>query len=146
MNTASGGAVTINAILYGATGMVGEGVLHEALLDPAVVSILVVGRRPCGVTHPKLRELIHDDFFDYTSVEDRLRGYNACLFCLGVSSIGRSEAEYTRTTYALTLAVAKTLARLNPEMTFCYVSGAGTNGDRAEALALTLAFTTSLRC
>jgi len=116
-------------MLFGATGMVGEGVLHEALRDPAVASVLVVGRRPCGVTHPKLRELIHDDFFDYASVGDRLRGYNACLFCLGVSSIGRSEAEYTRTTYDLTLAVARTLARLNPEMTFCYVSGAGTNRE-----------------
>jgi uncharacterized protein YbjT (DUF2867 family) len=117
----------INAILFGATGMVGEGVLHEALRDPSVSSVLVVGRRSCRVTHPKLRELIHADFFDYAGVEEQLRPYNACFFCLGVSSIGKSEPEYTRTTYDLTMHAAQTLARLNPGMTFCYISGAGTD-------------------
>lgn len=117
----------IKAIVFGATGMVGEGVLHVALHHPDVASVLVVGRRPCGVTHPKLSELLHADFFDFSSVENRLKGYNACYFCLGVSSIGMSEEEYTRTTYDLTVHAATTLSRLNPGMTFCYVSGEGTD-------------------
>jgi len=120
--------VRIRAILFGATGMVGEGVLHEALKDDDVESILVVGRRPCGVIHPRLTELIHKDFFDYSTVEDRLRGYNACFFCLGVSSVGMAEGEYTRLTHDLTMQAAHTLAKLNPTMSFCYVSGAGTDG------------------
>lgn len=117
----------MNLILFGATGMVGSGALLEALADPRVERILSVSRRPTGVQHPALDELIHTDFFDYTAVEDRLTGYDACLFCLGVSAAGRNEAEYRRLTYDLTLAAATTLARLNPEMTFCYVSGEGTD-------------------
>ena len=119
--------MTLHAILFGATGMVGEGVLYEALHDPAVTSVLVIGRRPCNVKHPKLREVIHKDFFDYTAIEDRLRGFNACFFCLGVTSIGKTEEEYRRLTYDLTMAAGRALARLNPEMSFCYVSGAGTD-------------------
>lgn len=107
--------------------MVGEGVLNEALNDPAVESILVIGRRSCNVKHPKLRELLHDDFYDYTALEGLLAGYHACFFCLGVTSIGKSEEEYRRLTYDLTMAAARTLARLNPGMVFCYVSGMGTD-------------------
>lgn len=117
----------IKAIIFGATGMVGEGVLHESLKHPDVESVLVIGRRPCGVSHPKLKELIHNDFFNYSSIENQLEEYNGCFFCLGVSSIGMNEKDYTRVTYDLTMAAAKTLSRLNPDMTFCYVSGAGTN-------------------
>jgi uncharacterized protein YbjT (DUF2867 family) len=117
----------MKAILFGATGMVGEGVLHEALRSPLVTSVLVLGRKSCGLSHPKLCELLLNDFFDYSGIETQLRGYNACFFCLGVSSIGKNEAEYTRVTYDLTMSAARTLARLNPAMTFCYVSGAGTN-------------------
>lgn len=115
------------AILFGGTGMVGEGVLHEALKDNAVQSILVVGRRSCTVEHQKLQELLHDDFFDYTAIEDRLSGYNACFFCLGVTSVGKGEEEYRRLTYDLTMSAARTLSRLNPGMVFCYVSGLGTD-------------------
>lgn len=119
--------MNIKAILFGGTGMVGEGVLHEALIDNAVKSILVIGRRSCNVRHPKLQELLHNDFYDYTGIEDRLHGYNACFFCLGVTSVGKSEEEYRRLTYDLTMSAARTLSRLNPDMVFCYVSGAGTD-------------------
>ncbi len=121
--------MNIKAIVYGATGMVGEGVLHVCLNDPGVESVLVVGRRTCGVSHPKLLEVLHTDFFNYTPIESRLAGYNACYFCLGVSSIGMSEREYRRTTYDLTMAAAKILVKLNPDMTFCYVSGMGTDSS-----------------
>lgn len=117
----------LHAIITGATGMVGEGVLHECLLHPDVERVLVINRKPCGVTHPKLDEIIHADFFDFSSIESRLRGYNACFFCLGVSSVGLKEPDYYRLTYTLTMHVAQTLARLNPDMTFCYISGAGTD-------------------
>jgi hypothetical protein len=109
--------------------MVGEGVLHECLLHPEVEAVLLINRKPCGVSHPKLKEIIHFDFFDLTSLESQLAGYNACFFCLGVSSIGMKEPEYTRNSYMLTMNVAGTLCRLNPGMTFCYVSGAGTDGS-----------------
>lgn len=121
--------MTINAILTGATGMVGEGVLHECLRHPAVTSLLVIGRRPCGVRHEKLKEIIHDDFFDFSGIESQLHGYNACYFCLGASSVGKNEADYTRITYDLTMALARPLARINPGLTFCYVSGAGTDSS-----------------
>jgi len=117
----------INAVIFGATGMVGEGVLHEALNHPDVESVLVIGRKPCNVKHQKLREIIHSDFFSYATLERELKNYNACYFCLGVTSIGKSESDYTRITYTLTMAAARVLARLNPGMTFCYVSGAGTD-------------------
>jgi uncharacterized protein YbjT (DUF2867 family) len=121
--------MSIKAIIFGATGMVGEGVLHEALNDAAVDSILVVGRRSCNVQHKKLTELLHTDFYDYTKIENNLRGYNACFFCLGVTSVGKNEEEYRRLTYDLTMAAAHTLSRLNPDMVFCYVSGVGTDSS-----------------
>ena len=117
----------IKVILFGATGMVGEGVLDEALNHAEVESILLISRKPCNVKHEKLRELLHRDFVDYTTIEDRLRGYNACFFCLGVTSLGKTEEEYRRLTYDLTMAAARTLSRLNPTLVFCYVSGAGTD-------------------
>lgn len=109
--------------------MVGEGVLHECLLHPDVESVLVLGRRPCGVNHPKLKEVIHADFFDLTSVEQELMGLDACYFCLGVSAVGMSETDYYKTTHTLTLHVAETLSRLNPAMAFIYVSGASTDSS-----------------
>jgi len=117
----------IKVIITGSTGMVGEGVLLECIQHPAVESILVINRRPCGITHPKLKEVIHADFFDLLPIEPELTGYNACFFCAGVSSLGMKEPEYTRVTYDLTINFARTLARLNSGMTFCYVSGAGTD-------------------
>jgi hypothetical protein len=117
----------IKAIIFGATGMVGEGVLLEALKHKNVESVLVIGRRPCMKTHDKLKELIHRDFFNYTALEEQLKGYNACFFCLGVSSVGMNEQDYTRITYDLTMEAAKVLSRLNPGMIFCYVSGTGTD-------------------
>ncbi len=117
----------IRVILFGATGMVGEGVLHEALRDQGVERVLVIGRRPCNVSHPKLTELLHADFYDYGAILDRLRGYNACFFCLGVTSIGQGEEEYRRLTYDLTMAAAKAVSDVNPDLVFCYVSGAGTD-------------------
>jgi hypothetical protein len=119
----------IKAIITGVTGMVGEGVLHECLLHPQVESVLVINRKPCGIVHPKLKEIIHQDFFDFSAIENQLSGYNACFFCLGVSSIGMKEDAYHKLTYTLTLHVAETLSRLNHNMTFCYVSGASTDSS-----------------
>lgn len=107
--------------------MVGEGVLHECLLSDTVEEVLVINRKPCGVVHPKLKEIIHKDFFNFDAIESQLTGYNACFFCLGVSSVGMKQEEYTKMTYTLTLHVAETLSRKNREMVFCYVSGAGTD-------------------
>jgi hypothetical protein len=117
----------IKAIITGASGMVGEGVLHECLLHPDVQEVLVIGRRPAGVIHPKLKEILHSNFHDLSAIEDQLKGYNACYFCLGVSSIGMKEQEYHHLTYDLTMHMATILAEQNPEMTFCYVSGSGTD-------------------
>lgn len=117
----------LRVILTGATGMVGEGVLLECLQSPAVAHVLVLSRRPTGRTHPKMTELLHDDFQNLEPVESQLTGYDACFFCAGISSVGASKEEYERITHDLTLAFAHTLARLNPGMTFVYVSGAGTD-------------------
>lgn len=117
----------IRAVITGATGMVGEGVLHECLQSSEVEAVLVVGRRPCGVSHSKLKEVIVKDFFDLAPIEADLKGYNACFFCLGVSSMGKTEAEYRRLTYDLTLGFARALQKHNPDLTFCYVSGQGTD-------------------
>ena len=117
----------LRVIITGATGMVGEGVLYECLQRPEVEKVLVITRKPCGYTHPKLTEIIHSDFSDISSLSDRLKDYNACFFCLGVTSLGKKEPEYTKLTYTLTLNFATTLATLNPRMTFCYISGAGTD-------------------
>jgi len=117
----------MNVLLFGATGMVGQGALLTCVNDPGVARVLAVGRRPTGRQHPKLRELVLPDVADLQPVEAELAGFDACLFCLGVSSAGLSEERYTQLTYGLTLAVAQTLVRLNPGMTFLYVSGMGTD-------------------
>ncbi len=107
--------------------MVGEGVLHECLQHPQVEAILVVGRKSCGVAHPKLKEILHTDFFDLSGIEAQLAGYDTCFFCLGVSSVGMNEADFTRMTHTLTLHFAETVSRQNPAMTFGYISGSGTD-------------------
>jgi hypothetical protein len=117
----------IKAIITGVTGMVGEGVLMDSLLHPDVEKVLVINRRSCGVTHHKLTEILHTDFFDISPIAGQLKGYNACFFCLGVSSVGMKDDQYYSLTYTLTMHIAETLSRLNPDMTFCYVSGAGTD-------------------
>jgi uncharacterized protein YbjT (DUF2867 family) len=121
--------VNMNILLFGATGMIGQGVLRECLLDPDVRRVQTVGRTATGVPHPKLREVVHTDLLYYASTEDQLSGFDACFFCLGVSSAGMAEADYERVTYRVTLAAAETLSRLNPGMTFIYVSGAGTDSS-----------------
>ncbi len=121
--------MSLKVIITGATGMVGEGVLIECLNRPEVEAILLVNRKPSGYTHPKIREVLHQNFFDLKPIEKDLIGYNACYFCLGVSSVGMKEDEYKRLTYDLTLNFAQTVSRLNPQMTFCYVSGAGTSSE-----------------
>lgn len=118
---------TNNIIITGSTGMVGEGVLIQCLKSPEIDSILVINRKTCGYVHPKLKEIIHGNFFDLSSIEGQLSGYNACFFCLGISSVGVADDVYLKMTYTLTLHVAETLSRLNNDMTFCYVSGSGTN-------------------
>ena len=117
----------LQAIITGVTGMVGEGVLHEALLHPDVEKVLVINRRPCGMTHPKLTEILHTDFLNLSPIENQMKGYNACFFCLGVSSVGMNEEKYFSLTYTLTMNTAEILSKQNPEMTFCYISGAGTD-------------------
>ncbi|WP_316770553.1 NAD-dependent epimerase/dehydratase family protein [Pedobacter frigiditerrae] len=119
----------IRAIITGVTGMVGEGVLYECLNSDKVEAILVINRKPCGYSHPKLKEIIHQDFFDFSTIENQLTDYNACYFCLGVTSVGKDKDEYYKMTYTLTMHVAETLSKLNNDMTFCYVSGAGTNSS-----------------
>ncbi|MDU0368785.1 epimerase [Hymenobacter endophyticus] len=119
----------LRVILTGTTGMVGEGVLLECLRNPEVEQVLSISRRPSGHQHPKLQELLHEDFQNLAPIQGQLRGYNACFFCLGVSSVGMQEPEYRRLTHDLTLHFAQTLLAHNgPDLTFCYVSGAGTDG------------------
>jgi uncharacterized protein YbjT (DUF2867 family) len=115
-------------IITGTTGMVGEGVLLQCLQNPQVGKVLAISRKPNGHSHPKLEELIHSDFSDLSSLANQLTGYDACYFCSGISSVGISKAEYERITYDLTIAFAQTLAKLNPKMTFTYLSGQGTDG------------------
>jgi uncharacterized protein YbjT (DUF2867 family) len=117
----------MKVILFGATGMVGQGCLRECLLDPGIESVLVVGRRPTGQQNAKLREIVHDNFLDFSAIEPRLTGFDACFFCLGVSSVGMSEERYRHLTYDITLAAAITLSKLNPGMVFVYVTGRGTD-------------------
>lgn len=119
----------IRAIITGSTGMVGEGVLRECLLHPDVEKVLVINRKPCGLIDPKLTEIIHANFLDLTPIADQLHGFNACFFCLGVSSVGMKEELYYTLTYTLTMHIAGILAKQNPDMTFCYVSGAGTDSN-----------------
>ena len=108
----------VRAIITGATGMVGEGVLHECLLHPDIEAVLVINRKPCGVTHSKLKEIIHTNFFDLSSIEKSLLNYNACFYCLGVTSLAMKEPEYYHLTYELTLYIAKLLSAQNPDMVF----------------------------
>jgi len=121
----------MNVVLFGASGMVGQGVMIECLDDPDVKRVVSVVRRPTGVTNPKLTEIVHADFHDYTAIEPALRDADACFFCLGVSSVGMKEEDYRRVTYDLTMAAAKTLHRLNPKLVFIYVSGANTDSTEA---------------
>ncbi|HEX7071558.1 MAG TPA: NAD-dependent epimerase/dehydratase family protein [Rhodothermales bacterium] len=117
----------MHVLIFGATGMVGQAVLRECLLDDRVDRVLAVGRRLSGEHHSKLDEVLVSDVADLSPVQERLRGFDACMFCLGVSSVGMTEAEYTRLTFDLTLSAATLLSRLNPTMTFMYVSGTGTD-------------------
>jgi uncharacterized protein YbjT (DUF2867 family) len=118
----------MKVILFGATGMVGQSVLGACLRDDGVTEVLSIGRSPGGRTHPKLRELLRKDLFSVDVPDAELQGYDTCFFCLGVSSVGMNEADYTRLTYDLTLAWARPLARISPAMAFFYVSGVGTGG------------------
>ena len=119
--------MAVNVILFGATGMIGQGVLRECLHDPGVQTIRIVVRSATGIQHIKLKEIIHEDFFQYSSVKDDLRDCDACFFCLGISSAGMKEVDYRKVTYDITLAAARALLPLNPNMTFIYVSGVGTD-------------------
>jgi uncharacterized protein YbjT (DUF2867 family) len=123
----SGAQPGMKVILFGATGMVGQGVLRECLLDTDVDNVLAVGRSATGQRHPKLREIVHGNFLDYSAIESELAGFDACFFCLGVSSVGMDEARYRHLTHDITLAAATTLSRLNPRMVFIYVTGRGTD-------------------
>jgi uncharacterized protein YbjT (DUF2867 family) len=117
----------MNVLFFGATGMVGDGVLHECIADARVASVLAIGRSPLGMTHPKVREHRRADFFSYTDLAGELKGIDACFFCLGVSAAGMTETDYRRQTFDPTLAAASALAGARPDATFCYVSGEGTD-------------------
>jgi len=119
----------MNILLFGATGMVGQGVLRECLLATDVQVVQTVGRSPSDSQNPKLREVVHPDLFHYDAIAEKLSGFDACFFCLGVTASGKAEADYERVTYGITLAAAEILCRLNPRMTFIYVSGAGTDSS-----------------
>jgi len=119
----------MNVVIFGATGMLGQGVLRECLKASGVERILTVGRSTTNVQHQKLRKIVHADMWHYDSIADQLRGYDACFFCLGVTSAGMNEADYTRVTYGIAVAAAETLCRLNPELTFVFVSGAGADSS-----------------
>jgi uncharacterized protein YbjT (DUF2867 family) len=119
----------VKVLLFGATGMVGQGVLRECLLDSGVESVVSIGRGLTGQQHAKLHELVHNNFLDFSAIEGQLSGFDACFFCLGVSSAGMTEEQYTRVTYGFTMAAARVLAGLNPNMTFIYVSGMGTDSS-----------------
>jgi NAD dependent epimerase/dehydratase family len=127
--------MAIKAIITGATGMVGEAVLLECLDNPLVERVLIINRTPAGVSHPKLHEVIHADFFDLAPIENQLAGHDACFFCLGVSSVGMDAAQYKRVTHDLTLGVAHVLAKANPDMTFCYITGKGTDSSEQGRIA-----------
>ncbi|QIA06285.1 NAD-dependent epimerase/dehydratase family protein [Draconibacterium halophilum] len=119
----------MKVIITGATGMVGKGVLLECLDHESVEKVLVIGRNPVDVRHPKLEELIHGDFADFSTVKTQLAGYDACFLCMGISSVGLKENDFKKITYDYTLSLAKELFPLNPEMTITYVSGEGTDSS-----------------
>jgi uncharacterized protein YbjT (DUF2867 family) len=119
----------MKVLIFGATGMVGQGVLRECLQDEDVELAVTVGRTATGAREPKLREIVHSDMLDYAGMEESLKGFDACFFCLGVASSGMKEADYERVTYGFAMAAAETLSRLNPQMTFIYVSGSGTDSS-----------------
>jgi uncharacterized protein YbjT (DUF2867 family) len=119
----------LKVILTGGTGMVGEGVLMECLDHPLVEQVLVIGRRPTGFQHQKLSECLQQDLSDWSTVSNKISGYNTCLFCLGTTSLGKKEEEYKKVTYDLTLQAARSLVSQNPGMVFCYISGAGTDSS-----------------
>jgi uncharacterized protein YbjT (DUF2867 family) len=122
----------VKVLIFGATGMVGQGVLRECLRDPDVTQVVTIGRTATGIQNAKLSEIIHREMTNYAGLESQLAGFDACFFCLGVSSSGMSEADYTRVTYDFTLAAAETLSRVNPGMTFVYVSGTGTDASEKD--------------
>jgi uncharacterized protein YbjT (DUF2867 family) len=126
--------VRMKVLLFGASGMIGQSVLRECLLDPAVTSVLSVGRTAMQRPQAKFHEMVQKDMTQLAPIEPSLIGFDACFFCLGISSVGKTEAEYTRITYGLTLSVARTLARLNPRMTFVYVSAQGTDSSEKSAM------------
>lgn len=119
----------MKVILFGATGMVGAGALLECLADRSVDRVLAIVRKPTGTSHGKLEEVLHGDFFDYATLQPRWREFDACLFCLGVSSLGMDEAAYRRLTFDLTMAAARSMAAANPNLVFCYVSGRSTDSS-----------------
>jgi uncharacterized protein YbjT (DUF2867 family) len=119
----------MKAIIFGATGMVGQGVLRECLLDPEVEAVLTIGRTPTGQKDEKLREVVHANLLDFSAIEGEMSGYDACFFCLGITSAGTTEQEYERITYSIPVTAAQTLVKLNPGMTFVYVSGAGADSS-----------------
>ena len=119
----------MNVLVFGATGMLGQGVLRECFLDPGVEHVTALGRTPTGVQNPKMREIIQKDLWNYFAMDAELTGFDACFFCLGISVSGMKEADYERVTYGITLAAAEKLCRLNPQMTFIYVSGMGTDNS-----------------
>lgn len=119
----------IRVIITGATGMVGEGVLHECLNRSDVATVLTINRKSAGIQHPKLKEIIHQNFYDLSPIENQLHDYNTCFFCLGVSSVGMKADDYYKVTYTLTMNFAETLVKNNPDMVFCYISGAGTDSS-----------------
>jgi uncharacterized protein YbjT (DUF2867 family) len=119
----------MNILLFGATGMVGQGVLRECLLDPNVQLVETIGRTATNVQHTKLREIVHPDLWNYATIESSPKNFDACFFCLGVGSAGMAEKDYEHVTYGITIAAGETLSRLNPKMVFIYVSGTGTDSS-----------------
>jgi uncharacterized protein YbjT (DUF2867 family) len=119
----------MRVLVFGGSGMVGQGVLRECLLDPSVTETVSVVRAPTGERNAKLREIVHRDFFDFSSIVEQLTNFDACFYCLGATSAGKSEAEYTRITFDITIAVANALVERNPNLTFVFVSGAGTDSS-----------------
>lgn len=119
----------MKVMIFGATGMIGQGVMRECLLDPDITKVLAVDRKATRKSDPKLEELVHADFFDFAPIKGRLAGYDACFFCLGISSAGMSEQDYHRTTYEIPLAVASALVEIDPQMTFIYLSGGGSDSS-----------------